>query len=57
MFDGTSHVFQDITTSNSVMLLYNYTNPHAVYMIHIEAFSVLSSEPSPGICIMLPIEG
>lgn len=57
MFDGTSHLFQDIKTSNSVMLLYNYTNPYALYMIHIEAFSVLSSEPSPGICIMLPIEG
>ena len=57
MFDGTSHLFQDIKTSNSVMLLYNYTNPYALYMIQIEAFSVLSSEPSPGICIMLPIEG
>ena len=57
MFDGTSHLFEDLNTTSSAMFLFNYTNPYALYIIYIEAFSVLSSEPSEDICITLPIAG
>lgn len=57
MFDGTSHLFEDLNTTSSAMFLFNYTNSYALYIMYIEAFSVLSSELSEGICIMLPIAG
>ena len=57
MFDGTSHLFEDLNTTSSAMFLFDYTNSYALYIMYIEAFSVLSSEPSKDICIMLPIAG
>ena len=64
MFDGTSHLFEDLNTTSSAMFLFNYTNSYALYIMYIEAFSVLSRymppiypPPSKDICIMLPIAG
>ena len=57
LYDGTSNSFEELTTTGSSVVLYNYTNPYALYSIHVKAFSVLHSESSETICVMLPITG
>ena len=57
LYDGTSDSFEELTTTGSSLVLYNYTNPYALYSIHVKAFSVLHSESSETVCVMLPIAG
>ena len=57
LYDGTFDSVEKLTTTDSSVVLYNYANPYVLYSIHVKAFSVLHSESSETVCVMLPIAG